>query len=169
MFSSKNLQNVLLAITVGLFTPSTLAQGTVRISELSPIDHHYMNQQKTVLDDLARRHLGARFTGNKGRDLGVLQRLLDQKHVGPSQAEELQAMGIILGELLARDLDMHWVIYQDNLGRSRALRYRETDNYLFPITMISRLRAAGNNKPVIDIYERAYNTIEPLTERLPFQ
>ena len=31
-------------------------------------------------------------------------------------------MGVIMGDLLAADLKLHWVIYEDRQGRSRALR-----------------------------------------------
>jgi len=51
------------------------------------------------------------------------------------------------------------VIYKDKLGRSHALQYRDSDNYLFPITMISRRREADNLKPVADIYAKAESAI----------
>jgi len=64
---------------------------------------------------------------------------------------------------------LHWVIYEDNIGRSRALRYRETENYLFPMTMISRRREVGNLSPVVDIYQKAVDLIKPQLPALPFQ
>ena len=87
----------------------------------------------------------------------------------PDQTRELQAMGVIMGDLLAAELDMHWVIYEDRQGRSRALRYRETDNFLFPITMIARRREVGNQTPVVDIYQKAHSIIARNIPPLPFQ
>ena len=78
-------------------------------------------------------------------------------------------MGIVLGDLLAADLDLHWVIYRDNVGRSRALRYRQSDEYLFPATMISRRREADNRKTVADIYQKAYDIMAARKPALPFQ
>ncbi|GIR91677.1 MAG: hypothetical protein CM15mP92_1410 [Halieaceae bacterium] len=43
----------------------------------------------------------------------------------------LQAIGGVW-DLLGDRLDMDWVVYRDNKGRSRALRYRQMDVYLFP-------------------------------------
>jgi len=74
-----------------------------------------------------------------------------------------------MGDLLAQELNLHWVIYEDSVGRSRALRYKETDNYLFPMTMISRRREAGNLSPVVDIYAQAVKLIKPQLPLLPFQ
>jgi hypothetical protein len=145
------------------------AQDTVRISELSYLDRQYMYQQRELLGNLLALNYGTRFSGSKDRDLALLQRLLDDKLVGNSQTRELQAMGIIMGDLLAADLGLYWVVYEDSLGRSRALRYRDTDNYLFPVTMISRRREVDNRTSVADIYHKAVDAISPAIPQLPFQ
>ncbi|PLW83391.1 dihydrodipicolinate synthase [Kineobactrum sediminis] len=144
------------------------AQDTPRISELTPVDRQYMAAQRESVEDLARRHFGQGFTGARDHDLELLQRLLDQRLVRPTQTEKLQAMGVILGDVLADELDMHWVIYQDRAGRSRALRYKKTDNYLFPVTMISRRQEAGSDTPVTAIYQKAVAAMEPVLEPLPY-
>lgn len=158
----------LLPLLILLALPAA-AQDRVWISELTPLDRQYMIHQRASLDDLARRHLGQGFLGQKDRDLELLQRLLDRGLVRAEQTAELQAMGMIMGELLADELGMHWVVYEDKLGRSRALRYRETDNYLFPMTMISRRQEAANQTRVEDIYQRAVASITPYRTPLPFQ
>jgi hypothetical protein len=154
---------------VALGGPGARAEEPPEISELSYLDRQYMEQSRSDLDDLARRRLGRQFNGNKDNDLEILQQLLDRGIVTPEQTRELQGMGIILGDLLAAALDLHWVVYEDHLGRTRALRYRESDNYLFPVTMISRRREAGNMKPVAEIYDKAYGIMAPLRDQLPFQ
>jgi hypothetical protein len=78
-------------------------------------------------------------------------------------------MGVIMGDLLAAEFDLHWVIYEDRKGRSRALRYRESDNVIFPITMISRRREVGNQTSVADIYQKASDIIATHKPTLPFQ
>ena len=78
-------------------------------------------------------------------------------------------MGVIMGDLLAAELGMRWVLYEDNVGRSRALRYQESSTLLFPITMIARRREAGNKTSVVEIYQKASNVIAKSTSTLPFQ
>ena len=152
-----------------LLSAYTVADQAPQIGQLSFLDHQYMDQQRTTLDDLARARLGGQFNGNKDHDLGLLQALLDRNVVRPDQKKELQGMGVIMGDLLGQELNLHWVIYEDNIGRSRALRYRDTENYLFPMTMISRRREAGNLSPVSDIYQKAVDLIKPQLPTLPFQ
>jgi len=161
--------NLALALWTLWAAATALAQDNVRIGVLSNVDRQYMTQQRTMLQDLAASRLGRHFNGDRNNDLALLQALLDKRLVRPQQTRELQAMGVIMGDLLATDLDMHWVIYEDRLGRSRALRYRDSDDYLFPITMISRRREADNLKPVAEIYQKAYAIIAARKPALPFQ
>jgi hypothetical protein len=161
--SVKALLCALLLASIAV-VPGALGQDNVRIGELSYLDLQYMAQQRETLSELVERNLGRQFNGSRDNDLELLQLLLDRRLVRPDQTQELQAMGVIMG-----DLHMHWVVYEDSLGRSRALRYRETDNYLFPMTMISRRREADNRTPVEEIYQKAYDIIAPLRPDMPFQ
>jgi hypothetical protein len=161
--------NLALALWTLWAAATALAQDNVRIGVLSNVDRQYMTEQRTMLQDLAASRLGRHFNGDRSNDLALLQALLDKRLVRPEQTRELQAMGVIMGDLLATDLDMHWVIYEDRLGRSRALRYQQSDNYLFPMTMISRRREADNHTPVADIYHKAREIIASRQPAMPFQ
>jgi len=156
----------LLILVPGL--PATAADDA-RISDLSYVDRQYMAGQRQLIGDLASLELGRGFNGDPANDLEILQLLLDRRVVRPDQTGALQAMGIILGDLLAADLDMQWVVYEDQVGRSRALRYRQSDEYLFPVTMISRRREVGNQTPVADIYQKARASITPMLSPRPYQ
>ena len=140
----------------------------VQIRELTPLDRQYMDRQRASIDELSRSNLGSRCC-DAVDDLPLLQRLLDENVIAPQQREELQAMGIVLGDLLAAELGLDWVIYEDKLGRSRALRLADTDNYLFPATMISRRREVGNEETVQEIYDRAYRAMEARLPPKPYQ
>lgn len=159
----------ILLLSALLLMANANAQQEARISDLSQLDRQYMAQQRESLDDLASANLGRHFSGNKQNDLEILQLLLDRRLVRADQTRELQAMGVIMGDLLAADLNMHWVIYEDAVGRTRALRYRQSQEYLFPITMIARRQEADNQTPVAVIYQKAYDIIDPLRPDLPFR
>lgn len=167
--STMKLIRIVMIFAACLFAGASLAQQPARIGELSNLDIQFMQQQRQIIQDIATINLGRQFTGNTEQDIDLLQTLLDRQLVRSDQVRELQAMGVILGDLLAADLDMHWVIYEDSEGRSRALRYEESDNYLFPITMIARRREVGNLTPVSDIYQKAYDIIDVGRPALPFQ
>ncbi len=96
-----------------------------------------LSRQRELARDLARRHVGARLRGDI-EDLRVLQRILDRGVLGPDDSYELQALGVALGDVLADAYDLDWAVVTDRFGTSRALRYRDTSNLIFPVTMISK-------------------------------
>ena len=128
-----------------------------------------MAQQRETMQDVVMMNLGRQFNGDRKLDLALLQALPDKQLVRPDQARELQAMGVIMGDRLAAELGRRWVLYEDNVGRSRALRYQKSDILLFPITMIARRREAGNMTSVVEINQNASNIIAKSTSAFPFQ
>ncbi|MEE4279611.1 MAG: DUF3806 domain-containing protein [Halieaceae bacterium] len=139
-----------------------------RVGALTALDRQYMDRQRQRINDLMLRHYGGQCCRREA-DLDYLQRLLDDRHVRDDQSEELQAMGIVLGDLLAAEIDLDWVVFEDARGRSRALRLDNTDNFLFPVTMISRRREGGDRTPILAIYQQAVDAIAAARPPLPFQ
>ena len=124
----------------------------VVIEPLTLIDRQFMTAQRERVEQLANR-LGRGLTTNVDRDLDTLQRILDDRMVPSDDTLTLQAMGLVFGDLLGQRLDMDWMVYRDRKGRSRALRYREIDIFLFPITMISRRQEAGSDRRLKSLFE----------------
>ena len=150
-------------------SPGSLAQKLTRTGDLTTVDWQFMAQQRETMQALAMMNLGRQFSGDRKLELALLQALLDKQLVRPDQVRELQAMGVIMDDLLAAELGMRWVLYEDNVGRSRALRYQKSDNVLFPMTMIARRREVGNQTSVVNIYQKASDVVANSTPALPFQ
>ncbi len=132
-----------------------------KVSPLNLSDGELLQFQRQGVFDLAAMHLGRGFVGPRERDLETLQLLLDKRIIASSEVRQLQAVGVVMGDMLARELDMHWVVYEDPEGRSRALRLGETRNFLFPVTMVSRRVAAGIDVKVADVYAKAVAEMAP--------
>lgn len=162
------MRSVIVVLSILLLALSAQAE-ELTIGELSTLDRQYMLQQRNLVDGIARNHFGHGISGDKARDLDTLQRLLDRRLVGPTDTRELQAMGIVMGDLLAAELDMQWVVYEDQLGRTRALRDGRSDSFLFPVTMISRRVEVGNTDRVSEVYQRARDTVMAQREPLPYR
>ena len=157
-FSTHGLRRLLVLFTLpalSVCTSWSVAQNPnfdVLIESLTAIDRQFMADQRMRVERLANR-LGRGLTGVADRDLDTLQRILDDRLVPAEDTLTLQAMGVVFGDLLGDHLDMDWVVYRDHKGRSRALRYRQMDVYLFPVTMISRRQEGGSErrlKPLFD-------------------
>jgi hypothetical protein len=159
----------IIALGLALLCPAAAGQPEPAVMALSPADQQFMQAQRERIDSLARTRLGRQLKGSIENDLGILQTLLDRKLVKPDQTLELQAMGVVLGDLLAQDPSASWVIYRDTLGRSRALQLGKSDNFLFPITMISRRAETGAVVDVNAIFAKADRLMQPYRRPLPFQ
>jgi hypothetical protein len=120
-----------------------------------------MAEQRMRVEQLANR-LGRGLTGVVDRDLDTLQRILDERMVPAEDTLTLQAMGVVFGDLLGERLDMDWVVYRDNKGRSRALRHRQIDVYLFPVTMISRRQEGGSDRRLKPLFDDTVRDTRPL-------
>jgi len=112
------------------------------------------DRQRRLVDELARRHVGTEPRGDL-HDLEILQEIVDARVLGPEQTFELQALGVVLGDVMERQLGLEWIVVDDRYGRSRALGLGEGGGYLFPVTMISRRYEAGLVVDVEQIYRDA--------------
>lgn len=140
-----------------------------RTEPLSAIDRQYMTQQTDAINDLARRHFGRHLNGTKANDLPLLQRLLDEGIVSAKQVSLLQAMGVVLGELLQREHGLVWQVYYDKLGRSRSLQVPGFEkDFIFPVTQISRRAEVGIRVDVASVYRELEQAITDIRKKPPF-
>lgn len=148
----------LLALLCGLL-PTMMLAAEVTLTPLSPLDLSYIEQQSQGIDELAARRLGRHLRGDLS-DLALLQTILDRQLIKEDDEAGLQALGIVLGGVLASEHALEWVIYRDSQGRSRALSIGRGKQCLFPATMIARRARVGQTVDVRAIYASAGETIK---------
>ena len=161
LLTRKGVSFLFLLFMVVLTAPSAMSsEFEVQIQSLTAVDRQYMTEQRKTVEGLANR-LGRRVSGIAARDLDTLQKIIDRRWVDAEDVQTQQALGIVFGDLLAEELEFDWVIYRDKKGRSRALRYREEDIYVFPITLISRRLSAGAALSVESLFEEQLQKQRP--------
>lgn len=149
-----------------LLCTTPLAAQSWRTEPLSAMDRQYMAGQVDSINQLARSKLGLSLSGKIERDIPLLQQLLDRKIVGSDDVQHLQAMGIVLGELLKSKQGLLWIIYIDKLGRSRALQVPGVDDeFIFPATQISRRREVGIDVQVTAVYSELEAAVTAIREK----
>ena len=145
---------------------SFIAQRT-RVMPLDGVELRRMREQRELVDELARRHIGTPLTtGQSLDDLRVIQEILDKKILEKEQVYELQALGIALGDLMAEQLDLKWVAVEDEHGRSRALQYGEDEDLFFPVTMISKRVDKDVRFTVEELFEKTRATVQRVRVRV---
>ncbi|MEM8499640.1 MAG: DUF3806 domain-containing protein [Pseudomonadota bacterium] len=151
------LAGLLMAISSHAFPASLTAEFQIR--PFGPGDTLFLQSQQKLAKDMVYESLLTRLTGDKEKDLRLLQQLVDRKTLGPDQRRELQALGSVLGQLLKKEFRLEWVVYVDQLGRSRGLQIDSTRQVIFPLTMISRRLEADARVDVQRIYNKASDIV----------
>ena len=101
-------------------------------------DRRSLERQRGIVDVIARRHIGAVPHEGAIANLRILQSVIDDRVIATDQVYELQALGVVLGDVMVEQLDLAWVVVDDQYGRTRALQYGSRDDVFFPTTMISK-------------------------------
>jgi hypothetical protein len=127
-------------------------QDEQHISELTNEDIEVLAQQRSLVESYLGDEESRRKYQKPVGKLGLLRALLEKKVFSPEQTYELQSMGVVLGDAFAQELGMEWIVVEDSLDRTPALRYPNTTLILYPITMISKRVEAGEEVDVFDMF-----------------
>ena len=101
-------------------------------------DYELLAEQWVSVANLVKEEYGAELDQSL-EALGLLQRILDENLLDPTNTFGLQCLGVALGKVMATNIaGLGWWIVEDELGNGPCLRYRETTLRLNPVTMISK-------------------------------
>lgn len=131
-----------------------------RLSNLTWADRTDFERWTGEVERIGRRYYGQPLRHDKS-DLDLLQRITDDRRIKQDDIETLQGLGVVLGNVLQRELGLEWKVYEDAVGRSRALCAPGTSDCLFPVTMLSRRLEVGLTVDVHKIYNDAVAAIDP--------
>ena len=121
---------------VQIFTPE--GDEKQEVFELS-LEH---NDQLKSWREIARKSAEAicnthRFIGEIN-DLHIIQDVLDHMNFDRNNIQVVEGLGVILGDVLAKKLDLHWVTIKDNIGTTPALRYKDSGIYLYAKDLLAK-------------------------------
>lgn len=138
------------------------------IEDLGWMDRNYLEKQVEKIDTLARTRLGTELRRDLS-DLTVLQQIVDRELIGSKDIEGLQALGAVMANIMLIDVpSLEWKIYKDSVGRSRALCAKNTQECLFPMTMLSRRMEVGLKPDVKKVYEEGLSLLDDHVPQMPY-
>lgn len=91
--------------------------------------------------------------------LALLDTILSNGWIEPSETVKLQALGVAFGDALAQQLGLTWVAIDDEYGCDAALILEGTSVRVFPLTSISKRIEAGEKVDVRELFAAACSTI----------
>lgn len=141
------------------FTNDPVNEGVI-VKQLNASQLFILSSGRKELNALLHRKLGIKEIRGDVRDLSILQQVVDQKLLSNGQLKAWQSMGIVFGDLLVREFGLSWISYEDEVGISKALRWRDTDNFVFPITFFSKRIQFGETIDVKLLYDEISSEIK---------
>ena len=123
------------------------------VKDLSLGQRYSLDTQRRETMDLIARRLGVLNLKGDKSDLKVLQNLVDRKAIGRDDVRGLQSLGIVFGDVLVNEYGLSWVSYEDDVGTSKALRWKKTENYVFPVTLFSKRVQFKENINMTGVFE----------------
>jgi hypothetical protein len=123
-----------------------------------------MSDKRRAAKDLMARRLGVLRIRGTREDLPLLQQVIDRNVIRKTQVEEWQGIGILFGDILAKEFSLKWVNYEDEQGANKALRYRNTENYFFPVTLFSRRARFDQDIDMYEVYAKLKQEIQEVRE-----
>ena len=97
--------------------------------------------------------------------LRLLDTIISQKWIEPTETWKLQALGITLGDALVQKLGMEWVTVEDEYGRDPSVCFADTKLMAHPLTMISKRIEDGEEVDVYDLFEKICERLEDLKDK----
>lgn len=91
--------------------------------------------------------------------LRLLDTILRNHWVEPSETLKLQCLGVAFGDALAQKLGLQWITVEDEYGRDPALIVEGTSIITFPLTSISKRVESGEVVDVHELFRAACETI----------
>lgn len=155
----------MLISAVFLHFPASVTAGYPKrqISDLTSNDVTQINRQRSIIAQLLRENFGYIKLEGYTSDLYYLQKIIDKQLISNGDIYDLQALGVVFGDILVKNLNLSWVVVEDRYGRSRALRFEDSEDLFFPVTMISRRVKTDEKINFRLLYKQIEQTVNQLT------
>ena len=137
-----------------------IEESPFKVSSPSVGQRFIFDRSRRNIKDLLARHIGTTQLLLDETDLKRFQILVDRKAIRSGDVETWQALGVVFGDVLVEQHGLHWVMYEDELGASKALRWQESDNFVFPVTVFSKRVQFNETIDVLAIYEKIASDID---------
>jgi hypothetical protein len=158
---------LLLAVMCALAVAPAWPASPQRVAEpdaqdLARLQRGRMLIQRYLANDDAR----SKFQTVPGK-LGALRAIMKVEPIRPGKKDLLDALGIVLGDTFVQDMGFHWVVLGDALGSHLAIRYRRSNIFLDPLTMIAERIQHGEQVDVLDLYNETAAGVEERAGDVP--
>ncbi|PCK10178.1 MAG: hypothetical protein COA42_00880 [Alteromonadaceae bacterium] len=144
-------------------------EGYPKVRALNTVNERFLIGQRQSIDSLVRENFGRTLAQPGKGNMGLLQRIVDNKTIDRGDKKELQALGVVLGDIfVSKHKILSWYVYEDELGKTHAVCIKDSTHCLFPITMLSRRMEVGLKPSVERIFNKGMDEISEFLPKVPY-
>ncbi len=155
---TKFILTILIMGTLGFFGCSKKEAGgpqQPKFSEVAGDDGARLERQRGIVAAAAKKHYGTPSLTKTKADIPILQRLVDDKVFAKNQTFELQCLGVALGDIMATELPLRWVMVTDEYGTDPTLRFKDSTIQVNALTMISKRMERDEAVDIADLLRQS--------------
>jgi hypothetical protein len=127
-------------------------------------DRDQLAAQAAMVLEMLRARYGDVQLHRTEDDLWLLQRLHDDGGLQAGQERELEAVGIVFGEVLAARTPLKWITFEWQGERSLGLKYPNTNIIVFPGSMIAKRVNRGERVDFESLFRSTVAQVEQMKD-----
>jgi hypothetical protein len=131
-----------------------------KITPLPEADQQRLREQRAVVEQYLSSEGSKRAYQTTSGKVNAIHAFLEAGVFKPNQTYELQCLGVVRGDAFVQELDMEWIMVEDEYGRDPAVQMPGTSIILYPLTMISKRVERGEQVDVFDLFNRIAADVE---------
>jgi len=141
-----------------------MTQPEQTVTGLTQEDEARLAEQRAVIEAYLSDDSREKYKTTVGK-VGTIRAILEADVFQPDQTYELQCLGVVLGDAFVQELEMEWVMVEDEYGRNPAARLPGTSIILYPLTMISKRIERGEKVDVFDLFNGIADQVDELKQK----
>jgi len=133
------------------------------IQRMSPEEERQLAKHRSFVESLVPEEAISGSYATAAGKLDVLHAVLDAGFFGLRKRQELDSIGVVLGDAFVQELGMEWVMAEDPGGRDPAIVLPGTSVVLYPLTMIRHRVESRERNDIREVFEGITSEIRQLT------
>ena len=124
---------------------------SMQVSQLTPEDLQGLSADRSWVNDLLTGFGSSTRLTQSRQDIPTLHSLLDNGPYTSEASAELAVFGTAYGDVLAKEIGLHWVVVTDDSGSDYALQFQDKKVFVFPRSMLLKRIEQGERLSDIDL------------------
>jgi hypothetical protein len=143
-----------------LCASASFGANPLRIVELSAEELARLNRSRVLIQRyLPDPDSRSKYQTVPGK-LGTIRAIMRVDPVTPARRDLMEALGVVMGDTFVQDMGFHWAAIETASGRQIVIRYKRSNIFLYPLTMVAERVQRGERVDALELYNDVAADVE---------